>query len=146
LAVDTIKIANGAVTVSAYDDANLASGSIVTSGVAWTPIPGSTVVVSGIPASNARVVLDAATVARCRQSALQTFYLGIRRDTDSLVYQGPLISLPGNQTWIVTNWSFLDDTPLAGTQNYSLVIRSLTASENIGQWRDVRIVATVLKK
>jgi hypothetical protein len=146
LAVDTIKVANSAITVSAVDDSDLGAGSVPTVGTAWTAVPGATVTVSGVPASNARIVIHAAANLRSYNASAQNFAVGLRRDADSVVFYGATVRLQGGAVWTVPNWPFVDSTPLSGTQSYTLVIRWISGNTNIGQWQEVRLVATVLKK
>jgi hypothetical protein len=146
LAVDTIKIGNGAVTVSAIDDSDLASGSIPTSGTAWAVVTGASVTITGIPAANARVVVHAGMNVRSFNASAQNFAFGLRRDTDAVVFYGATVRLQGGAVWTVPNWPFIDSSPLAGTQSYTLVVRWISGNTNIGQWQEVRLVATVLKK
>jgi hypothetical protein len=146
LAVDTIKIGNGAVTVSAVDDSDLAAASIPTSGTAWAVVTGATITVAGIPAANARVAVHAGMNVRSFNASAQNFAFGLRRDTDAVVFYGATVRLQGGAVWTVPNWPFIDSSPLAGTQSYTLVVRWISGNTNIGQWQEVRLVATVLKK
>ena len=144
LCVDTIKIANGAVSGTFVDLSSLGGASMVCPGASVSvPITGALVAVSGVSASSARVVISAScTLANNPSNSTTIGFMTLLR-SDGVRFTGPFFIPPSNRAPVV--WTFVDESPIAGASTYGLQIGTVLA-KSFGYWFEVVMVATVLKK
>jgi hypothetical protein len=144
LAVGTSNIANGAVTGTTIGDGNNTGATVnVASGGVYYNVPSLAVTPTGIPTSNARVMVDCMFNAEAQGASAETITIRLRR-SDGTTYGGPDIRLRTSGPEVYS-WVFVDDAPSASSYTYQLQITS-GSSGNRGKWYESRLIATVLKK
>ena len=144
LAVGTINIANNAVTSTQIGDASNSGATVnVAVGGTYYDIPSVSVTPTGIPTTNARVLVRAMFNAEAQGASAETITLRLRR-SDGTTFSGPDIRLRTSGPEVYT-WEFVDSSPAAASYTYQLQLTS-GSSGNRGKFYESRIIATVLKK
>jgi hypothetical protein len=146
--IGTIKVQNDAISNVSTNTLNFLgqSGPSLSSNV-WgnltTAYGTAQIVVTNIPTANGKVFIRTYLNAKRAGSSGENCLLRVRRDDGVVLPSNPEFRLTGDV--LVYSWEFVDTAPVSTSHTYTLQV-SRNGGGVIGDWYDIQLIATLLKR
>jgi hypothetical protein len=145
--ISTIKLADNAVTEVYSTTLNFQGSTVATLANVYynlgTVYGTAAVSVADLPASGAKVHIRGYFNAKRAGGTAENCFMRIRRDDGVILPSNPQFRLTSD--WLTYSWEWVDHAPVTSNHTYTVQI-TRSATGNTGNWEDIQLTATVLKR